>query len=159
MSMTAVEPSSLCSLVYTSTASRPLAKSDFEHILDNARKRNIEEQVTGLLLFSEGKFMQYLEGPPSGVLKIFEIIKKSSLHQQITEVIQQPIGAREYGDWAMFFLADGDEHSLPRDSQDAPLISHLEAQTTAASTAAHARLAGFWKKSCQRLKKSFKNAI
>lgn len=147
MSTTAVEPSPLYSLVYTSTASRPLAKSDLEHILGKARTRNLEEQVTGLLLFSEGKFMQYLEGPQSGVLKIFDIIKKSSLHGQITEVSRQPVGTREYGDWSMAFLADVDAHTLPHDSQDAPLISHLEAKTTEASTAAHTQLADFWKKS------------
>lgn len=147
MSITAAEPSSLYSLVYTSTASRPLAKSDLEHILDGARKRNIEEQVTGLLLFIDGNFMQYLEGPQSGVLKIFDIIEKSSSHERLVEVSRQPISTREYGDWSMAFLADVDSHSLPRDSRDAPLISNLEAETTAASTAAHTQLADFWKKS------------
>jgi len=146
MSITAAEPSSLYSLVYTSTASEPLAKSDLEHILDGARKRNIDEQVTGLLLFTDGNFMQYLEGPQSSVLKLFDIIKKSSLHEQVVQVSQLPITKREYGDWSMAFLADVDSHSLPRDSRDAPLISNLEAGTTAASTAAHTQLADFWKK-------------
>jgi hypothetical protein len=147
MTDSAVEPSSLYSLVYTSTASRPLAKSDLEHILDKARTRNLEEQVTGLLLFTEGKFMQYLEGPQSGVLKIFDIIKKSSLHGQIAEVSRQAVGTREYGDWSMAFLADVDAHSLPRSADDASLVRDLEAETTDASTAGHAQLADFWKKS------------
>ena len=147
MSITAVEPSSLYSLVYTSTASRPLAKSDLEHILASARKRNLEEHVTGLLLFTDGKFMQYLEGPESGVLKIFDIIKESSLHEQITEVSRQAVGTREYGDWSMAFLADADVHSLTSNSEVAPLLRTLEAETTDAPTAAHAQLADFWKKS------------
>ena len=146
MTMTSVKESAIYSLVYTSTASRPLAKSDLEHILDNARKRNLEEHVTGLLLFTEGKFMQYLEGPQSGVLKIFDIIKKSSLHGQITEVSRQTAGAREYGEWSMAFLADVDAHSLPHGSDDAQLLHGLEAETTDASSTAHAQLAEFWKK-------------
>jgi hypothetical protein len=146
MTMTAVEPSSLYSLVYTSTASRPLSKTDLERILDNARKRNLQEQVTGLLLFNDGKFMQYLEGPQSGVLEIFDIIKKSSLHEQIVEVSRQAIGMREYGDWSMAFLADTDAHSLTTGSEDAPLLRTVEAETTEASTPAHAQLAEFWKK-------------
>ncbi len=146
MPMTPVEPSPLYSLVYTSTASRPLAKSDLEHILGNARKRNLEEHVTGLLLFTEGKFMQYLEGPKSGVLKIFEIIKKSSMHEQITEVSRQSVDTREYGDWSMAFLADVDAHSLSRDSKDAVLVNTLEAETADVCSAAHTQLAEFWKK-------------
>ena len=144
--MTSLEPSSLYSLVYTSTASRPLAKSDLEHILTNARKRNLEEHVTGLLLFTEGKFMQYLEGPKSGVLKIFESIKKSTLHEKIVEVSRQSLASREYGDWSMAFLADVDAHSLQPASEAEPLARSLEAETTDVSSPAHHQLADFWKK-------------
>ena len=147
MTNTPADPSALYSLVYTSTASRPLAKSDLEYILTNARKRNLEEDVTGLLLFTDGKFMQYLEGPKSGVLKIFESIKKSKLHEKIVETSRQPIVAREYGDWSMAFLADVDAHSLARTEADAPLADSLEAETTDVASAAHAQLADFWKKS------------
>ena len=144
--MTSTEPSPLYSLVYTSTASRPLSKTDLEHILDKARARNFEEHVTGLLLFTDGKFMQYLEGPETGVLKIFDLIKTSSLHGEIVEVSRQAVGTREYGDWSMAFLEDVDAHSSTSDSQDAPLLRTLEAETTDASTPAHDQLTEFWKK-------------
>lgn len=146
MTTTSAENLDLYSLVYTSTASRPLSKGDLERILNNARRRNLEERVTGLLLFSDGNFMQYLEGPESGVLKIFELIKKSSLHAQIIEVSRKGIAVREYGDWSMAFLADVDAQALPTASQDASLIRALEEQTTAASTPAHTQLAEFWNK-------------
>ena len=136
MPMTAVDPSSLCSLFYTSTASRPLSKSDLENILMNARKTNLQEQVTGLLLFTEGKFLQYLEGPHSGVLKVFDIIKKSKLHQEITEVSQKPLGRREYGDWSMAFLADVDADCSQRavEDGDVPLTGGLAADITNTSS-------------------------
>ncbi len=145
MTLTPVEPSALYSLVYRSTASRPLAKSDLERILNIARKTNLQEHVTGLLLFTEGRFMQYLEGPQSGVLKIFESIKKSSLHHQIVEVSRQSVSSREYGDWSMAFLADTDAHELPRASEDAALLGALEAEATDDSSKAHTQLAEFWK--------------
>lgn len=147
MPITAIDPSSLCSLVYTSTASRPLTKSDLENILNQARARNLEEQVTGLLLFTHGKFMQYLEGPKAGVLKIFDIIKTSSLHQDIVETSRQPLERREYGDWSMAFLADVDAHVLPHTIEDASLIDGLEADTTDKSTLGHTQMADFWKNS------------
>ena len=144
--MTAMDHSFLYSLVYTSTASRLLAKSDLENILSSARKRNLQAQVTGLLLFTDGKFMQYLEGPKAGVLSIFETIKSSSLHQDIIEISQQPLERREYGEWSMAFLADVDAHVLPRGMEDGPLMDRLEAAATSTSTLAQTQLADFWKK-------------
>ncbi len=147
MTTTTDEGPDLYSLVYTSTASRPLAKSDLERILDNARRRNAQEQVTGLLLFTHGNFMQYLEGPQGGVATIFELIKKSSLHSHIIEVSSKSIAKREYGDWSMAFLADVDAESLPPASQDASLIRALEDKKAEISTPAHEQLAEFWNKS------------
>lgn len=146
MPMTSAESSKLYSLVYTSTASRPLSKSDLEHILRKARERNLEEDVTGLLLFTDGKFMQYLEGPQRSVIKIFELIKKSRLHEQIVEVSRHSLTKREYGDWSMGFLADVDEHRLPVASDDALLRRGLEADSSTESTSAHHQLAEFWNK-------------
>ena len=149
MLMAAIDPSPLYSLVYTSTASRPLATSDLENILLHARKNNLQEHVTGLLLFTEGKFMQYLEGPQSGVLKIFDIIKKSKLHKEITEVSRKPLASREYGDWSMAFLADVDAHSLRRavEEENAPLTDGLKAPITGASSRAQTQWAELLKKS------------
>ncbi len=144
--MTATDKTALYSLVYRSTARRPLAKSDLENILGSARKTNLEAHVTGLLLFTDGKFMQYLEGPKAGVLAIFEIIKKSSLHHAIIDISQRPLASREYGDWSMAFLADVDAHVLPRGLEDGPLMDRLEAETTDTSTPARTQLADFWKK-------------
>ncbi len=106
----------------------------------------MNEQVTGLLLFIDGKFMQYLEGPKAGVLKVFDLIKIASLHRDIVEISQQPLERREYGDWSMAFLADVDAHVVPRAMADAPLIDRLDAETTDASTLAQTQLADFWKK-------------
>lgn len=144
--MTTPDDSTLYSLVYRSTASRPLTKSDLDDILRAARTRNVQEQVTGLLLFIYGKFMQYLEGPKASVLAIFEIIKQSSLHREIIEVSRQPVLSREYGDWSMAFLADVDAHVFPPAVDAAALIDRLDAEAITTSTIAQTQLAGFWKK-------------
>lgn len=149
MLMAAIGPLPLYSLVYTSTAARPLAKSDLENILLHARKNNLQEHVTGLLLFTEGKFMQYLEGPQSGVLKIFDTIKKSKLHTEITEVSRKPLASREYGDWSMAFLADVDAHSLQRavEDENAPLMDGMKAPITGTSSRAQTEFAELLKNS------------
>lgn len=57
----------LQSLVYVSTASHHLSDAEISHLLGRARARNAHELVTGVLLYSHGNFMQYLEGPRAGM--------------------------------------------------------------------------------------------
>ena len=51
------------------------ARKEISRLLEKARQRNLEECVTGVLLYSDGKFMQCLEGPAQGLAKLYECIK------------------------------------------------------------------------------------
>ena len=56
----------LYSLVYVSTATRLLAMEDIGRLLEKARQRNLDQDVTGVLLYSDGNFMSALKAPPQG---------------------------------------------------------------------------------------------
>ena len=43
----------LYSLVYVSTATRLLAMDDIDRLLEKARQRNLDQDVTGVLLYSD----------------------------------------------------------------------------------------------------------
>jgi len=70
----------LYSLVYVSTATRLLAMDDIGRLLEKARQRNLDQDVTGVLLYSDGNFMQCLEGPAARLAGVYETIKSDSLH-------------------------------------------------------------------------------
>jgi Sensors of blue-light using FAD len=50
-------------IVYVSMAAHQLSLHELKHLQERAQQRNVQQDVTGVLLYSEGAFMQYLEGP------------------------------------------------------------------------------------------------
>lgn len=106
--------SPLCCLVYVSSAVRELSRQDIHHLLERAQARNIECQVTGVLLYAAGDFMQYLEGPEEGVAEVYRHIRADPLHTGLIELLREPIGQREFGEWRMAYRVLGvDHHAEP----------------------------------------------
>lgn len=93
----------LHAIIYTSSAVRALAPHEIEHLLRRARERNARAGVTGLLLHDDGHFLQYIEGPPEGLLPIYDIILADPLHHRIHELMSESIGEREFDGWEMAY--------------------------------------------------------
>ena len=111
--MDTASATSLQTLVYRSKATRPLSAADLERILEVARVRNSELGVTGVLLFTDGRFTQYLEGPAEGIDKVFGYIKASSLHTEIEALSSKQVEQRHYPDWSMAYFTNGTWGSAP----------------------------------------------
>ncbi len=95
----------LVSLVYVSTAWHRLSTVELEYLMTRARERNLRESITGVLLYNDGNFMQYLEGPAEGIERVYAIICADPLHHGIIELMRAPIDEREFGEWSMAFRA------------------------------------------------------
>lgn len=61
-------------LVYISEAVTDISYTDIRDILEVARKNNHQEDVTGLLIFRDGYFVQLLEGDEANVKKVLNRI-------------------------------------------------------------------------------------
>ena len=107
----------LWAIVYISKAARRVTPNDLQHILEGARRRNVEEGITGVLLYADGYFMQYLEGPAAGLHRIYAVIKTHPLHYGLVDLMREPIHAREFTEWSMacHAVAAGGESPLPDD--------------------------------------------
>ena len=90
-------------IAYVSAASWNLLDEQIEHIVSEARRRNALNGITGILLYCDGNFMQYLEGEEDAVIETFERIRASESHYQLNELMNQPILEREFADWSMGF--------------------------------------------------------
>jgi hypothetical protein len=90
-------------IAYVSAASWNLLDAQIDHIVAGARRRNALTGVTGVLLYCDGNFMQYIEGEEDAVVETFARIRASDSHYQINELMNQPILEREFGDWTMGF--------------------------------------------------------
>ncbi|MEO5342553.1 MAG: BLUF domain-containing protein [Gammaproteobacteria bacterium SHHR-1] len=91
----------MISLVYVSTATRPISEQELLHILDISRRNNRKLGVTGILLYSGGRFFQVLEGEEKNVLDIYQHIAKNPLHRSPLVLSQGPIQERNFGQWSM----------------------------------------------------------
>lgn len=109
----------LYALTYTSEGIRPLSRPQIDHLLARAQARNAEHAVTGVLLYTNDHFIQYIEGPAEGVAAIWDIIKADPLHHRIVEHTREPIRERAFAEWAMAFRAGeayGMSHPMHLDS-------------------------------------------
>ncbi len=93
--------SKLIHLIYTSAATYSFSRKELTDLLVVARRRNIELNVSGMLLYSEGSFFQVLEGEPDTVDNLFSRITGDERHQKVTVIIREPIARRAFGDWTM----------------------------------------------------------
>jgi hypothetical protein len=95
----------LSSLVYRSRAVPGISPPDLHDITSVAQRRNGREDVTGLLLYDDGYFFQWLEGPKAGVERVMASIRRDARHSDIEVLKQQKAQARRFGDWTMKLAA------------------------------------------------------
>jgi hypothetical protein len=94
----------LITLIYSSTAKYPMSDDELAALLTHARAKNQQLDLTGILLYRDGSFLQVLEGEAATVERLYETIKRDSRHEAVHLLLKRPIRARTFGDWRMGFL-------------------------------------------------------
>lgn len=96
-------------LIYLSTPVCPLSDQDLIKLLNTARERNKKHNVTGLLLYSGGAFVQVIEGEPEDVDFIFALIERDLRHKNLIKLIEEPLEKRNFSEWWMGFSSASPE--------------------------------------------------
>jgi methanogenic corrinoid protein MtbC1 len=112
-------------LTYRSQATRPLESAALRTLLHTAKARNRGAGVTGMLLYADKQFFQWLEGPPESVARVWDSIRNDPRHHHVELIDQQHPSVRLFGDWDMKFVSR--ERTLA-DVQDAPPAELLPSQ-------------------------------
>jgi hypothetical protein len=97
------EDMALVSLVYVSFASQDLSEDELKEILKKARENNQKLDVTGMLLYRNGFFIQALEGEDAVVNPLYEKIKQDSRHRSVLQIHKSFVKKRSFEDWSMGF--------------------------------------------------------
>jgi hypothetical protein len=102
-----------------SSATRPYSEADLIQLLTKSRKNNARLDITGMLLYKDGNFLQLLEGEEQAVIDLYEFIKTNTDHHSSTVLDQAEINERQFVDWSMGFcnLNDATVQNLPGYSQ------------------------------------------
>jgi hypothetical protein len=88
-------------ILYRRRATALPTESDLQRLLDQARVDNAEADITGLLLYSNGRYIQVLEGPEDEVRATYARILRDPRHTQVITVREGLGPARRFPDWGM----------------------------------------------------------
>lgn len=94
-------PVTWLALAYSSLPTRPMGATELGNLLLKARLFNASQGVSGVLLHDHERFLQYLEGPPEGVEKVWQKVSVSPLHGELVVLMREPIETRVFADWQM----------------------------------------------------------
>ena len=67
-------------LIYASHAKHAFDETELVSLLKASRTKNLKLNITGMLLYKDGIFMQLLEGDETEVRKLFSTIKHDNRH-------------------------------------------------------------------------------
>lgn len=87
----------LSSLLYESRSTATLTEHEVQQLVASAEARNLKEGVTGLLLYDEGRFFQWLEGPTEGLGRVWHSIRNDRRHTAITVLGETTTPVRLFG--------------------------------------------------------------
>lgn len=130
-------------IVYLSHADHFLSEQEINNLLTKARERNAKMEVTGMLLYKERSFMQYIEGSIEGLDHIYSIIKKDQLHTGIIEMLNEPILVRLFPDWSMAYQ-QGQFRSFSRPEDYADHLDLKLDNSNSSGSSARLLLNQFW---------------
>jgi hypothetical protein len=135
----------LRSIIYVSTAVSLFTEQQLESLLIEARRLNRDNDVTGVLLYSDGNFMQCLEGPPDSLQSTYDRILASRRHKDVVQLLDKGVEVRSFADWQMGFAQPTQSELLAlttarwRDMSAGPRVS-------ASASPGLALLRSFWER-------------
>lgn len=103
----------LYQLIYLSVANRELAPAELSALLDRVRQNNAQRDITGLLVYHRGEFMQLLEGAKDDIFALYKKVAQDARHSQVNLMWSGPIERRAFAEWQMAFFGP-DEIALDK---------------------------------------------
>ncbi len=125
----------LAAIVYRSRAVRALSPAELHELTCVAQARNSREAVTGLMLYDNENFFQWLEGPAPAVESVMDSIVADHRHTDLEILDRRAPDARMFADWSMKLATPGPVMtSWRRDVIEPPreIVEALRAQPKAA---------------------------
>jgi hypothetical protein len=91
----------LSQLVYVSNRKSTCTEVEIENILASCKKNNPSLEITGVLLYSDAKFIQMVEGESKVITSLYDKIKLDNRHSNAMMISYGPIKERAFPSWHM----------------------------------------------------------
>jgi Sensors of blue-light using FAD len=95
--------------VYCSRAAKGVDNAEVDRLIAFSQARNVDREITGVLVFGSGVFFQWIEGPPAAVQELIAGLYSDTRHYDIVQ-LDRSIDKRDrlYPGWEME-LVDADD--------------------------------------------------
>jgi hypothetical protein len=90
-------------IIYYSTAVKKMSDGELNDLLTKSRIFNKSKNITGILLYLDGDFVQVIEGEQKDIHELFEKIKVDTRHKNILTMLDAPILEKQFSNWSMGF--------------------------------------------------------
>jgi len=94
-----VQEESMSVLAYRSLAVTKPTNAEVQQLLQASQRRNKAERLTGVLVYDRGAYFQWLEGPTTGIRRVWSSILNDPRHHQVTVLRDEPIRDRVFEGW------------------------------------------------------------
>ena len=88
-------------LVYISAADKEFSEFELQELLEKARLNNQKLQISGMLLFHQGSFIQALEGPKQAAEDLYNKISEDKRHTETRVLFRGELEERDFDSWSM----------------------------------------------------------
>jgi hypothetical protein len=92
-------------IVYISTTSKILTDSELADMLRENYLHNRRANINGMLIYTEGSFIQVLEGPEESLSRTYQEIVQDKRHKNIIKLAEDKINVPNFSSWSMAFKA------------------------------------------------------
>jgi hypothetical protein len=93
----------LIHVIYVSSAAPDISEHETVKFLNEARQANRKNDVSGMMLYIGGCFLQLLEGEANNVDIVCRAIFRDN--REMKMILREPIAEREFPEWTMGFEA------------------------------------------------------
>ncbi len=109
----------LDTFVYCSRAAEGIDDDEVNRIIDFAQRRNVERDITGVLVFGSGVFFQWVEGPPAEVENLIASLYGDPRHFDIVS-LDRSVEKRDrlYPNWEMERVQADDIRAVLQEALD-----------------------------------------
>ena len=90
-------------LIYISAAKKLMDEPELLEILEVSRKNNQAKNITGMLIYGEGTFIQVIEGNEEDLENLYNKIERDPRHKNLIKLTDGALGKRNFADWSMGF--------------------------------------------------------
>jgi hypothetical protein len=97
--------------IYTSKATKQFSKRDLLDLLHDSRAFNNIDNISGVLIHSEGLFLQVIEGESEDIEYLLTRLKKDPRHNEMKLILDSCVNSRFFSNWTMA-CADFDKQEL-----------------------------------------------